>query len=373
MSSSVRPATTVLIATVVALVSIGLVSLYSVSPADDSLRYLGKQLAAIGLGVAGAFLVSRLDYRWLCRRAWFFYLIALVLLATVPFLGVTVNGARRWFRFGGFQFQPSDVAKLVLILSLAAYASGYERRMRSLLHGILIPGLMAGLLAGLVFLQPDWGTALLLIAVTTVLLLIAGARFTLMLPPLAIAVAGVGVLLWLNPLRSDRVYSWLHLAETRQGVGYQAWQARLALGSGGTTGVGLNASTQKTFLPEHRTDFMFAILGEEFGYVGTLTVLGLFAALVLSGLSIASHAADRTGLLLAAGVSLLVGMQTAINVGVVSGALPNKGLTLPFVSYGGSNLMMMLIAAGLLISVARHSTTAASTSNVSEAAEPALA
>jgi cell division protein FtsW len=172
--------------------------------------------------------------------------------------------------------------------------------------------------------------------------------------PVFAAGAAVGVLLWLNPLRSDRIYSWLHLEETRRAVGYQAWQARLALGHGGLLGVGLNASTQKDFVPEHQTDFIFAVVAEEFGYAGSVLVLSLFLTLFLSGVTIVRRVVDPFGRLLGTGITFLLGLQGAVNVAVVSGALPNKGLALPFVSYGGSNLAIMLLCAGLMVSVARY-------------------
>lgn len=357
--------TTVLIVCVLALMSIGMVTLYSLSPVHDTMRYLSRQLIAASLGLAGAIVLVSLDYRRLRSWTWVFFVVAVLLLVCVLVFGVKVNGARRWFRLAGFQFQPSDFAKLALLLALAHYGAAHQRLMRSFWQGLAVPGLISGLLLGLVFLEPDWGTALLLGAVTAVVLLVAGVRWRFLAPPVLAGAIGVGVLLYFNSMRLERIYSWLHLEATRQGVGYQAWQARLALGNGGTTGVGLNASTQKVFLPEHQTDFIFAVIGEEFGYAGSLTVLGLFLAFFLCGLFVARRTADPFGRLLATGISFLIGLQALINIGVVSGALPNKGLALPFISYGGSNLMMMLMCTGVLVSVALSADQA-------EASEPGL-
>lgn len=346
-------ATPLLVLCVAALMSVGMVTLYSISPSHDSLRYLSRQVIAGGLGLAGALLIVGIGHQRLRSWTWAAFIIALVLLACVLVFGVKINGARRWFRFAGFQFQPSDFAKFALLLALASYGAAHHRLTHTFRHGILVPGLIALPVIVLVFLEPDWGTALLLAAVSTGVLLVAGARWRYVMPPVILGIAAVGGLLYLNPVRIDRIEAWLHPEETRLGVGYQAWQARLALGAGGLAGVGLNASTQKAFLPEHQTDFMYAIIGEEFGLAGSLGVIALFALFLVCGLSIARNAADRFSQLLAAGITLLIALQALINIGVVSGAFPNKGLALPFVSYGGSNLMMMLMCAGVLVSVAR--------------------
>lgn len=341
---------------VLALMSVGMVTLYSLSPLHDSMKYLSRQLIAAALGLGGAALLARIDYRCWRRWAWWIFASAAILLVLVLVVGDRVNGARRWFHLPGFQFQPSDYAKLALLIMLAHYTAARQKQMRSFWPGVAVPGLLAGCVMVLVFLEPDWGTALLMGAVTLAVLVAAGARARYLVGPVLALSAAVGVLLWLNPLRLDRVYSWLHLEETRKAVGYQAWQARLALGHGGPTGVGLNASTQKLFLPEHHTDFIYAIVGEEFGYAGSVLVLSLFATLFLAGIAIVRQVTDPFGRLLATGIVFLFGLQAVFNIGVVSGALPNKGLALPFISYGGSNLAIMLLCSGLVVSVARFGT-----------------
>jgi cell division protein FtsW len=207
----------------------------------------------------------------------------------------------------------------------------------------------------------------LLGAVGVVVLLVAGVRWLYLAPPLVLGVGAVALLLALNPLRSERVYSWLHLEETRRDVGYQAWQAQVALSTGGPTGVGLNQSRLKALLPEYQTDFLFAIICEEFGFAGSLTVVALFLLFFVTGMVAAARAPDTFGRLLGTGISFLIALQALINIGVVSSALPNKGLALPFISYGGSNLMIMLVCAGVLISIAR---AASATSEVENAAPP---
>lgn len=343
---------TLLIVVVMALLSLGLVMLYSVSPAQDSTRFLSRQVIAGAVGLAGGAAIVTVGYKRLRRAAWLLFGIALLLLVAVLVVGVRINGARRWFRFGGLQFQPSDLAKLALVVVLAHYGAYCQRLMRTFRWGVLYPLLIVSPVVGLVFLEPDWGTAILLAAVSTIMLTVSGARWCYLLPPLVVGAVGLGVMLALNPVRSDRIYSWLHLEETRQGAGYQAWHARLALQRGGALGVGLNNSREKTLLPEHQTDFIFAIIAEEWGFAGSTVVVALFLILFVSGIVAAWRAPDSFGMLLGTGISFLLGLQALINLMVVSGAAPNKGLALPFISYGGSNLAMMLVCTGVLVSIA---------------------
>jgi len=222
-------------------------------------------------------------------------------------------------------------------------------------RGLAVPGIFIALTLGLIFLEPDWGTTLLLAAVSGIVLLVAGVRWRYFIPPLIVGSATFVVFLLNNPVRMKRVLSWINPDETKEGVGYQAWQAMLALGSGGWNGLGLGNGRQKFgFLPEHQTDFIFANIGEELGLIATLGVVAAFVALLICGIYIAWHSRDTFGLLLATGLTFLIGLQAFINVGVVTSALPNKGLPLPFISRGGSNLFLMLVCVGLLLSVARR-------------------
>ncbi len=353
--------TTILVICVLGLLAIGLVVLYSVT-LDNSFRLVSRQLLACALGVAGAtWVATRLDYRQLQRYSKPMYALAMVMLILVliPGVGTAANGARRWFRLFGFQFQPSDFAKLALIVAVASYAAQNQRFMRGFKAGLVVPACMIAPMLLLIFLEPDWGTALLLAVVTGVILCVGGVRLPYVIPPMVVGLVGFVVLLALNPMRSDRLYSWLNLEETKEGIGYQAWQARIALGAGGPRGVGLDKSTQKTYVPERTTDFIYAVIAEEFGYVGSLALVAAFVTMFLCSLAIACRAPDTFGLLLGTGLSFLIALQAFINVAVVSGAFPNKGLSLPFVSYGGTNLMIMLLCTGILISIGRASVEAA--------------
>ncbi len=353
--------TIVLIICVLGLLAIGLVVLYSVSPLDDSFRLVSRQLLACAIGLAGAtWAAARLDYRQLQQYSKPMYVLALVMLILVliPGVGTAANGARRWFRLAGFQCQPSDFAKLALIVAVANYAARNQRFMQTFKSGLVLPAGMIGPMLVLIFLEPDWGTAVLLAVVTGIMLCVGGVRLPYVIPPMVLGLVGFVVLLALNPMRSDRLYSWLNLEETKDGIGYQAWQARIALGAGGPRGVGLDKSTQKTYVPEKTTDFIYAVIAEEFGYVGSLALVTAFVTMFLCSLAIAWRAPDAFGLLLGTGLSFLIALQAFINVAVVSGAFPNKGLSLPFVSYGGTNLMIMLLCIGILISIGRASVEA---------------
>src|ERR1022692_955184 len=246
-----------------------------------------------------------------------------------------------------------------VIILLAWYGEHFQRQMPTLKRGVVIPGLLIAAMLLLIFGEPDWGTTILLAAVSGGMLIVAGARWRYFIPPMLAGLGGLLFLLWNNPLRMKRIFSWLYLEEHKSDTGFQTYQSILALGSGGWTGLGLGNGRQKLgFVPEHHTDFIFSIIGEELGLIATLLVVVAFVSIVVCGIYIALHARDTFGTLLATGITLLISLQAAINIGVVTSALPNKGLPLPFISYGGSSLVVMLACVGILLSVARQAAPA---------------
>jgi cell division protein FtsW len=360
-------AITVLVFCVAALLSLGMVMLYSASMSDVvnqrhvGAHYLIMQLIWCALGFVACVVTASLDYRLLKKIAWPLLGISVVLIALVLVptkVTRVINGARRWIDFGPIRLQPSELARLALIIALAWYAERFQRQMATFKRGILIPGIFIAPVLALIILEPDFGSTILLATVCVTMLVISGVRMRYVLPPLIIGIVGVAWLIWHDPVRHDRILAFLDpekYKDTR--AGYQSWQALLALGSGGWTGLGLGNGRQKLgFVPEHHTDFILSIIGEELGLVCTLLVVLAFLVLVLCGLFIASRARDRFGALLASGLTLLIGLQAAINIGVVTSALPNKGMPLPFISYGGSNLLAMLTCIGILLSIARLGT-----------------
>lgn len=356
-AADMRRVATLLVFCVAALIALGLVMLYSASMTEKGARLLIRQSQWLGLGLVAGLVAALVDYRRLRQHAWLLLLIAVTMLGLVlvPQIGEMRGGARRWFDFGPVSFQPSEFAKLALIAWVAFYCEWQSLNLQRFRQGIIYPSLAIGLVLGLILVEPDRGTTILLATVCAGMLFVAGVRALYLLLPVIAGGAGIAYLLWIDPLRMKRILSWLYPEEYKLTTGYQAWQAMVALGSGGVTGVGLGDGRQKLgFVPEHHTDFIFSVIGEEMGLIATLSVIAGFMMFAFCGMSIAWRARDRFGYFLATGITLLISLQACINIGVVTSALPNKGLSLPFISYGGSNLLMMLSCVGVLISIARH-------------------
>ena len=357
-----KVAVTTLAFCVTSLLALGLVMLYSSSLTQVGAHYLMMQLIWCAFGFTLCVTATVLDYRLLKKIVWPLFLLALVLLVLVLLplphgLTKKINGAHRWFILPGMRLQPSELGKLALILALAWYGERFQRRMPTFKWGVVFPLVIIGAMLGFIFVEPDRGTTILLAAVGGSMLLLAGVQWKFIIPPVLLAGAGLVISILHDPMRLKRIFSWLDVEKNKEGVGYQAYQAMIALGSGGWTGLGLGNGRQKLgWVPEHHTDFIFSIIGEELGLVTTLLVIVAFMVIVVCGLCIARRANDTFGMLLAAGVTMLIGLQAAINIGVVTSALPNKGLPLPFISYGGSNLMAMLACVGILFSIARRAT-----------------
>jgi len=356
-------ATTLLVTCAGGLLTLGLVMLFSAGMTTAGGRYPVMPAAWCGVGLVAAVLVAWLDYRYLKKVAWGILAAAVGLLVAVLVVGEDVNGARRWLRIPGvswFSVQPSEVAKLALIIALAHYGERHQRWMSEFKGGLLIPGIVVGAVLFLVFMEPDWGTTVLMGAVSGIMLLVAGVRWLHLMPTGVAAVGGLVFMLIHNPTRLRRVVGWLDLEASKDSVaGYQTWQSILALGSGGWTGVGLGGGMQKYgYVPLHESDFIFPMIGEELGLICTLGVVLAFVAIVICGVYIAWHARDTFGMLLGTGLAFLIGLQAFINIAVVTNVLPNKGLPLPFISRGGSNLIVMLVCIGLLVSIARRSVKA---------------
>jgi len=359
-------ATSILIFCVAVLIGLGMVMLYSASMAMETNKSeMGAQLLLSQFhwflgGLICCVAAASMDYRRLKRVSPWLLGFSVLLLALVfaPVIGPSIKGAHRWVCLPGLpHFQSSELAKLALILFLAAYGDRYQRLMDGFKKGLAIPGPVIALVLGLIFIEPDRGCTILLAAVCGVMMIVAGARLTYLLPPLALLMVGMALSFLHDPMRMRRIMAWLHPEQNQGGAGYQGREAMIALGSGGWTGLGLGNGRQKLgFVPEHHTDFIFSIMGEELGLVVTMSVVLLFLALTICGVFIARRSSDAFGLLLSTGLTFMIGFQAFINMGVVTSMLPNKGMPLPFISYGGSNLVLMLIALGLLLSVSRFAT-----------------
>ncbi len=364
-----KAAITLLVVTLL-LVTIGVVMLFSSSSLLARERYgdanylLKRQLVWLLVGGVCCAGVVATPYPKLRVWAWPVLGLAALLLAAVlvPHIGIKVKGARRWLGFGPANVQPAEFAKLALVMFLAHYLAREKRRLEQFQRGFLLPVAVVGVVCVLVLAEPDFGTTALMGAVALAMMFVAGVRLRYLAPTVLSAAAGFAALVMHNPVRMRRMLAFTDLEKYKAGPGYQVWQAMLAFGSGGVNGLGLGNSRQKMFyLPEAHTDFIFPIVGEELGLVGTLGVLLLFAALVACGLVISLNTSDLFGQYLGLGTTLLLALQTLINVGVVTAWLPTKGLALPFLSYGGSNVVMSLVAVGILLSIYRHGAAEART------------
>jgi cell division protein FtsW len=352
-----------LFAAVVALVSLGVVMVYSASAivAADRFRdpyfFLKKQVFWAALGMGCLWAAMTVHYRALERLVLPLLLLSLLLLVLVlvPPLSQEINGTRRWLRWGPVSFQPAELAKFALVVYLAAFFTRRSHVIERFWLGVVPPLLVAGAMAGLVLLQPDLGSSLTLLALTLCLLFLAGGRLGQMALVAASAMPLVALAVWMAPYRLQRVLTFLDPWADPRGSGFQMIQSYLALGSGGLLGRGLGESTQKLFyLPEPHTDFIFAVLGEELGLLGAALVIGLFGVLIWRGVRIGLGAPDPFGAFLALGLTALLACQTLVNLGVVTGVLPTKGLPLPFISFGGSSLLMAMTSVGVLLNVSQH-------------------
>lgn len=371
--------TSILIFCVAVLLGLGMITLYSSSMNLELRRsaaavgsdFLRSQMIWGAFGLVGCAVAAAIPYpKWKPLAPWALgFSIVLLILVFVPHIGWAAtagrasggaSGAHRWIAPPFLpHFQPSELAKLAMIIFLAAYAERYQRQMGTFQRGLMIPGAIIGVILLLVFVEPDRGCTLLLAAVAAAMFVAAGVRLLYLIPA---GLSGAAALAWSlthDSMRTGRILAWLNPELTKDGVGYQSWQAMIAFGSGGLWGVGLGDSRQKLgFIPEHHTDFIFAIIGEELGLVTTLAVVAIFVVLMLCGLCIARRAPDTFGMLLATGITFMIGIQAFINMGVATSLLPNKGMPLPFISYGGSNLLLMLISVGLLLNVAKSASAA---------------
>ncbi|MBK8481235.1 MAG: putative lipid II flippase FtsW [Proteobacteria bacterium] len=354
----------VLLACTLALLALGLVMVASASAVFAKARYhdmshfLSRQLAFAAVGLLALWAGWRIDYR--TYRGWVYPALlatfALLVGLLVPGLGTHVDGATRWFRLGGVSFQPSELAKLSLILYLAHSLAAKQEQIRSFSVGFLPHLLVAGLLAGLVLKQPDLGTAALLLGVALLLLFVSGARVSYLLIAVLSAAPVAYQQIVGTPWRLRRMIAFIDPWAFRSNVGYQISESLISVGSGGIFGLGLGSGKQKLlFLPAAHTDFIFAITGEELGLVGLGAVVLLFALLVVRGMRAALGAHDLFGTYLAFGLSATIGLQAVLHMTVVLGMVPTKGIGLPFYSYGGSALVVQLFAIGVLLNIAaRH-------------------
>jgi cell division protein FtsW len=357
-----RKSAYILFLAVLGLLVIGIVMLFSTSAfARDShgdvYFFIKRQAIWFGVGLVVCIFAALTDYHLWQRTWWLWFAVALMVLALcyVPHIGMRLNGSRRWIGWGPITVQPSELAKVAVIFFLAAWFSRYEKTDRKLLLGFILPLAIISLPAALVLGEVDLGTTALIGTTAFVVMFVAGAS------PLwlgAVSLTGLGALLIVATQISERMgrlSAFLHPQHFKEDAGLQQMQALIAWGSGGMEGLGLGNGRQKMlYLPYAHTDFIFPIVGEELGLRFSLLVVFLFVVIVVCGTMIALHAKDRFGLLLGCGVVSLLALQAAVNIGVTTSLLPNKGLPLPFISYGGSNLVACMFGVGVLLNIYRQ-------------------
>jgi len=355
-----RKSVYLLVAAIAILVVVGCVMLWSTSAfardAIDPTQFIKRQLMWLGVGVGACIVTANVDYHFWQKswRIWFAASLVLLALCFVPHVGKEVGGSKRWLNLGVANFQPSELAKLATIAALAWWYSRQEINPESFWKGFVFPGLIAAIPLCLIAPEVDMGCTALIGATTLGVMFVAGVRLAYLLPVVG---GGLGALFWVAThleQRLARLLAFLDLEKHRLGAGLQQYQALIAFGSGGVDGLGLGNSRQKqAYLPEAHTDFIFSIIGEELGLRCTLLIVFCYIIIIMCGVLISMNARDRFGMLLGFGLVVVIALQAAVNIGVNTALLPNKGLPLPFVSYGGSNLAFCLMAVGILINIYR--------------------
>jgi cell division protein FtsW len=353
--------------TAILLVAVSIVMVYSASAmmADDRYSqpyfFLIKQLLWATLGVSLLWIVMGIDYRMYREPVFIWSFLGIVVLALVAVLfGPPVNNARRWFAVGGLGIQPSEMAKLSAIVFIAALLERRMHRINEVKYAIVPIGLAVGVLVALILLEPDFGTAMSLALIAAIMVFAAGLNYTYIAGAALAVLPIVGVLVMGSAYRRRRLMAFMNPWDDPLGDGFQIIQSLIAVGTGGLTGRGLMNGVQKLFyLPEAHTDFIYAVIAEELGLVGATAILACFCIITWRGLRIALRAPDPFGAFLALGLTTMIAVQAFVNMSVVLGLMPTKGIPLPLVSNGGSSLLMNLIGMGVLLNVSQHASTEA--------------
>ena len=345
---------------VILLCGIGIVMVYSASSAismekhSSVFYYMKKQTLFFGISVCVMFITASFPYRLYKSISYVILISAIALLAAVliPSLNVEAGGARRWLSLSGFTFQPAEFAKLALILFLGYSLSKKQALIKSFSVGFVPHALIYMLFSGLIIIQPDFGTVVVLGMITWGMMFVSGVKILHLLSPAPLLVPVIYFCIYKVPYRLERIMAFLNPWDDPYNTGYQITHSLKAFGSGGLLGKGLGLGMQKMhYLPEPHTDFIFSIIGEELGLIGVMVVLFLYLILIVKGMNIAKDSSNLFGAITAAGLTIYLGVQVIINTGVALGLLPTKGLTLPFISYGGTSLVVNMAAMGILMNI----------------------
>ena len=353
----------VLFIAVIVLITFGLIMIYSASSIwaeykfHDSFKYVKQQALFFGIGIFLLLAISKVDYKLYYKKTNLILTICLFLLVLVliPGIGKVRNGSQSWFGIGSFGIQPSEFAKLGLIIFTAKYLSNNTKFLKDIKRGVIPILIVLFTIFGLIMLQPDFGTGMIIVVSILAMLFVAGVNLKFFIGLGSIGVVGIVVLIAIAPYRMDRITSFLNPWEDPLGTGFQIIQSLFAIGPGGLLGQGFLNSRQKQFyLPEPQTDFIFSIISEEFGILGVIIVSGLFLTILWRGIKISLKAPDAFSKYLAFGMVFQIMIQTVMNLMVVVGLIPVTGVTLPFLSYGGSSLLISMISIGILLNISRY-------------------
>lgn len=357
-----RKTSSAMVAIVLALLSLGIVMLASTSTVKgaasfgDPHYFLKRQLIWLFLSLIASVVVVRFDYHWWQKAVIPLAAgtVVLLVMVFVPGIGLKVGGSHRWIRLGLLSFQPSELAKFASIVAMSAWMTQAGRKAQHFKEGFIIPMSGLGVVICLTMMEPDFGTTLLIAAVSMLIMFAGGSRFSYLFASGLLGLSGFILAIMRDPVRLKRITAFLWPDQFSSGA-YHLTQSKIAFELGGLFGKGLGNSLQKhLYLPEAHTDFILAIIGEELGFVATLFVVLLFLGLLICGMIVTFKAPDQFGKLLAFGITMMIVLQAAINIGVVTGCLPTKGLPLPFISYGGSSLFMATMGICVLINIAQH-------------------
>lgn len=350
--------------TAIILILFGLIMIYSASSIwamykfSDSFKYVKQQGLFILVGVILVFVISKIDYRIYYKNATkiFFSCIVLLILVLIPGIGSVRNGSRSWFGIGSFGIQPSEFAKVGLIILTSKYLSKSNKFVKDIKRGVIPILSVLFLVFGLIMLQPDFGTGMIIVVSILAMLFIAGVNMKFFIGLGLIGVIGIIILIVIAPYRMDRITSFIDPWSDPLGTGFQIIQSLYAIGPGGLLGMGFLKSRQKQFyLPEPQTDFIFSIISEEFGVLGVVIISSLFILLLLFGIKIALNTKDNFAKLLSFGLIFQMLIQAVMNLMVVIGLIPVTGVTLPFLSYGGSSLLVSMVAIGIIMNISKNS------------------
>ena len=358
--------TNVIMYLVMTFLVIGIIMIYSTSSAKvtDSTHTMNtaflRHVMWVAIAIIGMLIMMRIDYHYLQKYSTAIFIIALtgLVVVLIPEIGTVTYGARRWIRFGShFGYQPSEFAKLAMIIFMSGYIAKNLEKMSTFARGFIVPIVLIGVVSLLILKEPDFGTAMFISMISFVLIMVGGTRIIYVMFTMIASIPHIYQILHNIPTyRHNRLLAFLDPWKDPMGIGYQIIQSWIALGSGGIAGLGMGESRQKLFfLPMSDNDFVFSIIGEEFGFIGTTSIVVMFALLTWQGIRVCKTTSDPFGFFLSLGITISLGLQAAINIAVVTGSIPTKGLPLPFISTGGSSILLSMLAIGILLNIAKQS------------------